>query len=117
MDLSVGVDCEDISRFDGITNNKNLMRKIFTDKEINYCMSKAKPARHFAVRFAGKEALIKAINGSGEKVYINQIEILNEKSGLPLVNFLDKDMTSYRVKLSLSHSKKTAVAFAVVVPQ
>lgn len=117
MDVSIGVDCEDISRFNKIVNNKNLLKKIFTESEINYCMSKANPPQHFAVRFAGKEAVIKAINRSGKKVSINQIEILNNEVGASIVNLLDKDLSSYNVKLSLSHSKKTAIAFAVAIQQ
>lgn len=117
MDMSIGIDCEDISRFNKIINNKNLLKKIFTEREINYCMSKANPPQHFAVRFAGKEAVIKAINSSGKKVSINQIEILNNEAGPPTVNLLDKDLSSYNVKLSLTHSKKIAIAFAVVIQQ
>lgn len=113
--MSIGIDCEDISRFNKIVNNENLLKKIFTKREIDYCMSKANPPQHFAVRFAGKEAVIKAINTSDKKVSISQIEILNNDAGSPIVNLLDKDPSLYDIKLSLSHSKETAIAFSVVI--
>jgi len=115
MGMSIGVDCEDVSRFDKIVNNKNLLKKIFTKKEIDYCMGRANPSQHFAVRFAGKEAVIKAINTAKRKVSINHIEILNNDAGSPVVNLLDGDPGLYDVKLSLSHSKETAIAFVVVI--
>ncbi len=113
--MSIGTDCEEISRFNKIVKNKSLLKKIFTKNEIDYCMGRANPQQHFAVRFAGKEAVIKAINTSEKKISINQVEILNNKAGAPVVNLLDMDPGLYDIKLSLSHCKDIAVAFAIVI--
>ncbi len=113
--MSIGTDCEDISRFNKIVNNKNLLKKIFTKNEIDYCMGKANPPQHFAVRFAGKEAVIKAINTSSKKISIDQIEILNSDTGSPIVSLRDTEPGLYDIKLSLSHSKGIAIAFAIVI--
>ena len=56
----IGVDCVDISRFEDL--KAHFIKKVYTRKEIKYCRSKMAPAQHFAGRFAGKEAVIKAMD-------------------------------------------------------
>jgi holo-[acyl-carrier protein] synthase len=115
--FNIGVDCENISRFEKIKfkDNPSFYKKIFTAKEIKYCLSKKNPYPHFAVRFSAKEAIIKALPSS-EKVLLNQVEILNDAGGKPFVNF-KKDNFIFEekdVRISLSHSKDLAVAFAII---
>lgn len=115
MKFGIGVDCEEISRFKKIGVNKKFLEKIFTKKEINYCKSKPNPFPHLAARFAGKEAIIKAANNTGKQLFFNEVEILNDKKGIPYVNISNKVNKKFNVKISLSHSKDTAIAFAVVI--
>ena len=62
-----------------MSNVKRLfVQKIFTDKEMKYCDNKGKPIQHYAVRFAGKEAVIKALYPFGLFLDVTQIEILNK---------------------------------------
>lgn len=113
--MEVGIDCIDISRFDkDACSNKKFLTKIFTKNEISYCQSKAKAAQHFAVRFAGKEALIKALSSYNVKIPLNQIEILNNGKGIPHVRILDDKFNYFNIKLSLSHSNKVAIAVVLV---
>ena len=44
----------------------------------------------------------------------NNIEILNDEAGVPIVNFIIKDLRDYSVKLSLSHSENNAIAFVII---
>jgi holo-[acyl-carrier protein] synthase len=115
MNISIGIDCEDISRFSRIVDNPRLMNKIFSKEEITYCMKKANPPQHFAARFAGKEAVIKALNNFGKQITLDRIEILNSGSGTPVVNLVGDDLDIFNVMLSLSHSQKTAVASALII--
>jgi holo-[acyl-carrier protein] synthase len=115
MEVSIGIDCEDIARFKDRNSWEAFMRKVFTENEINYCLKKRNPAQHFAARFAGKEAIVKAFSSAGRRISINQIEILNDDSGAPVVNLLREGLESLEVKLSLSHCKNTAVASAMVI--
>ena len=90
-DYLVGVDIESILRFKDLDRNRSerFLSKIFTKKEIVYCFSKRYPAQHLAARFAGKEAVIKAIKSTKIKIpnlHLNNIEITNSKSGSPLVS-------------------------------
>ena len=60
--------------------------KIFTDGEINYCQSQADPGKHFAARFAVKEAVSKSLGtGITHEVGFKDIEVVNQTSGKPIV--------------------------------
>jgi holo-[acyl-carrier protein] synthase len=113
---NIGVDITDISRFVKLNPKKGrlFLGRIYTPKEIQYCFSKAKPAQHLAARFAGKEAIVKALKGLGITAYYKQIEISNDKSGVPKVKLKDRKLLNkFDILLSLSHCEDRAVAFAV----
>jgi len=82
MDFSIGVDIEDISRFSKLsyTSKKSFYDKIFTKKEIKYCLSKKNPYPHFTVRFCAKEATIKALENSNLSLKEIEIKMKNEKT-------------------------------------
>lgn len=113
--LGVGTDIEDIGRFRNLDRNKNsnFLDKIFTKKELDYSFSKAKPYQHLAARYAGKEAVVKALGSLGRKnINYKGIEILNDDNGIPKVNL--NYNSSLKVHISLSHSNDRALAFAVI---
>lgn len=118
INLGVGVDIETIDRFKKYIKpiNERLMKSIFTQTELDYCFSTNNPASHLAVRFAAKEAIIKAFY-SIKKTNINYniIEINKTETGVPFVKFLNDEFRDYLVKLSLSHSKNNAVAFVIIL--
>jgi len=43
------------------------------------------------------------------------IEIINDKNGVPRVNIVDNEFNNFDIKLSLSHDKEAAIAFALIV--
>jgi holo-[acyl-carrier protein] synthase len=115
---NIGVDMVEIARFQqlGYSGNKQFYKRVFTPKEIEYCLSFSNPAPHFAANFAGKEAVFKAVNMFCD-VKLHNIEILRDKNGAPEVNLhlSRKEKTDcVDVKVSLSHSLSHAIAFAVV---
>ena len=113
--MEIGIDCVDISRFnEDIVSKKNILKKIFTEREIEYCEKKVKTSQHYALRFAGKEAVVKAFSCFGIEISLNQIEILNKKNGIPFVKILDDKLSNFNIKISLSHSGEIAVAVAIV---
>ncbi len=116
--MEIGVDIEDIGRFAKLDfkNDRAFFEKIFTEKEIEYCVSKANPCRHFAARFAGKEAVIKALQMKG--VEYKDIEILNDLKGVPRVRVNLKNgggKINKCLRISLSHCKDKAIAFVVLI--
>jgi holo-[acyl-carrier protein] synthase len=122
---SIGVDVVQVARFKWLeyATHKRFYERVFTSREIEYCLSFKTPAPHFAVNFAGKEAVYKALNRFCD-AKLRDIEILRDEDGAPHVNlYLDhpsaknesQDMRLlFRVEVSLSHSSSYAVAFAVV---
>ena len=115
MTISIGIACEEIQRLQKVLDEPNLLNRIFTKKEIEYCKSKAKPNSHFAVRFAGKEALIKAFSDIDIQINMGDIEIINNAHGVPQVSVKGKAGEGFIIKISLSHSKDMAIAQALVI--
>ncbi|UCC58994.1 MAG: holo-ACP synthase [Candidatus Bathyarchaeum sp.] len=114
---NIGVDVVEIARFERLnySSNKHFYMRVFTPKEIEYCLSFSSPAPHFAANFAGKEAVYKAVNRFCD-VKIHDIEILRDKYGAPKVNLnlsREEKTSPLNVKVSMSHSLSHAVAFAV----
>ena len=64
--LGVGVDIIETERIERSLQRfgERFLHRVFTDGEIAYCQSMKYPARHFAARFAAKEAVSKAF-GTG----------------------------------------------------
>lgn len=115
--LGIGTDIESINRFKDITikHNSKFLNKIFTENELNYCFSKDEPSSHLAARFVGKEAVIKALHSIDIKdVFFKDIEILNNKTGVPHVSLKNNTNKIY-IKISLSHSKESAIAFVMIM--
>ena len=115
--LGIGVDTESIARFDQyrLSGDSAFLRKVYTEKELEYCFSKEHPAPHLAVRFAAKEAVIKALHGLNiPRLHYREIEVTNDRRGVPAVACKNSDSHRYVTKLSLSHSEDHAIAFVIV---
>lgn len=115
--LSIGTDIADISSFEKFCHDRDVsfLTKNFTDKEIDYCFSKESPAPHLAARFAGKEAVIKALYSHGLKALpFREIEIVNDDKGLPMVKINVIGYEKIKIGISLSHCEDKAIAFAII---
>lgn len=116
-EFTIGTDIVSINRFKNLDKikNRSLLSKIFTKNELEYCFSKVKAAPHLAARFAAKEAIIKALKPLvNNDLNYNEIEVINDKNGSPLINILKKDLEIYKIDVSLSHSDDNAVAFVTL---
>jgi holo-[acyl-carrier protein] synthase len=116
--FGIGTDIENIDRFRKLNpvNNKLFMNKIFTRNELKYYSSKGRFPSYLAVRYAGKEAIIKALGSMDKaKLNYNDIEILNNKNGAPVAKINHKNFRDLQVYITLSHCKDKAIAFAIVM--
>lgn len=61
--IGIGIDAIQVSRFVyWCQKSKKSLRRVFSDLEITYCLQEqSKSAERFAVRFAAREALLKAL--------------------------------------------------------
>ena len=115
MQHSIGIDIVDVGDFNKrIKRTKNLIRRIFTGHEINYCRKRG--IEHLASRFAAKEAFAKACNI--QKLSWRDIEVRNLPSGKPFLNIKEKLKSRLKIKsidMSISNIKELAVAVVVVI--
>ena len=116
MQIKTGIDIIEVSRIKKAIENSNekFLKKVFTEKEIEYCNSKkTNKSEYFAARFAAKEACLKAISDLLENKFDitwKEIEIENAKSGKPVIK-LHKNLKEIEsIDVSLSHIKDYAIA-------
>lgn len=108
--LGIGVDIENISRFKNAGDK--LLHRLFTKTEIDFCFKSVNPEQHLAARFCAKEAAFKAL--PFKEVAFKNIEVICGGTKQPLLVVHDERAENFDIKLSLSHTKTTAIAFVVV---
>lgn len=110
--MDVGIDIVEIHRIAKQIHNARFLKRVFTSEEVRYCRSRKNSAQHFAVRFAAKEAVWKAI---GERKLLHRdIQIRNRADGKPEIVFPKPfAKLAKRVSISLSHGREYAVAMAL----
>ncbi len=123
MIIGTGIDISHIDRIANlITRWGDLFTgRVFTKREIEWCRRRVNPPECFALRFAAKEALLKAIGtGLREGIRWTDIEVENEPSGRPCFAFhrRTKEILSERgvrkAFLTLSHERPFAVAHVLL---
>ncbi|MEK7765949.1 MAG: holo-ACP synthase, partial [bacterium] len=77
----VGVDLVEVERIGKLVRDPAFLKRVFTAEEIAYCCRKKNVAQHFAVRFAAKEAILKALGHKG--IALKDIGVRNLPSGQP----------------------------------
>ncbi len=122
MIRGVGIDMIEVERVaEKIGKNAGFKELVFSKNEIQYCESKANQYEHYAARFAAKEAFLKAL-GTGWKdgTAFNEIEIVNDELGKPVLFFLANTaitlaaMKLGKISVSLSHLKSMASAVVII---
>ena len=118
--LGLGIDIVDIGEFRaGLT--EALKREVFLPDEMAYAESRARPWESYAVRFAAKEAAMKALGaGLAQAISWKDVELVRLESGeLELLlhgraraRAEEKGVSSSRV--SVSHSRASAAAVVVL---
>lgn len=107
---------ESIEKYD-----KDFINRIYTEKEIEYCEKKHNAKyQHYAVRFAAKEAVFKAVSQLLEdkfEISWKNAEIINLDQGKPEVNLIGTKIANKikSIDISLSHCKEYAVATVIIV--
>ena len=119
--MHVGIDLIEIHRVaSALERRPRFAERVFTEAERRYCFSRPNPAQHFAARFAGKEAVGKAL-GCGVEFMWRDIEIAGRpKPGVTLtgqVAAYARRSGAGEIDLSMTHSKGMAAAVAVVQPR
>jgi holo-[acyl-carrier protein] synthase len=123
MPGGVGTDIVAVARIATLMRDRGtaFLERWFTDREIGYCSGKAVPSRHFAARFAAKEAVAKALPMAWDgPLPWRSIEIINDPRGAPSVSLSGALHDSAakagvgEIRVSLSHCDDYAIACAFV---
>ena len=119
----VGTDIVAVGRIAALMRDRGavFLERWFTAGEIDYCARKAVPSRHFAARFAAKEAVAKALPLAWDgPLPWRSIEIVSGPRGVPSVRLFGAllDVAAQAgigdIRVSLSHCDDYAMAIAVV---
>jgi holo-[acyl-carrier protein] synthase len=122
--LGIGVDIVETARIHSSLDRfgERFIRRVFTDGEREYCSAMPFPARHYAARFAAKEAVSKAFGtGIGRQVGWRDIEVKRKETGEPFVTLhgaageLAGKLRVVSALVSLSHSDHYSVANAILI--
>jgi len=124
MIYGIGIDIVKVERMREVVEKwqGRFLQRVFTPDEINYCYHKKDPFPSLSVRFAAKEAVIKA-SGSPIPIPLIDIEVANDERGNPIIKpkgalktFFQENALA-KVHLSLSHEKEYGIAFVVLEGQ
>jgi holo-[acyl-carrier protein] synthase len=115
--VRIGVDLIEIERIRRALERPGFRERVFTESERAYCDSRPNPAQHYAGRFAGKEAIGKAL-GCGVNFTWREIEIAGRpKPGVSLTGWTQawsERVGAGAIDLSMTHSRELAAAICVV---
>ena len=122
--IGLGCDLIEIERIHGVLkrHGDRFLKRIFTEEEQAYCNSLKYPHKHYAARWAAKEAVSKAFTtGIGEHLDWTSISVYHGSRKEPLVHLdakgtaLLKEVGATSVWLTLSHIDTHAMAVAALV--
>lgn len=125
MIYGVGTDIVQVSRFEKWAKNQKMISRFFNECEIVENAEEKNEQflrEHYASRFAAKEALLKALGTGFAAVSPRDFGIVKDKLGKPEFclgentrKLIDKHCgMNWNIKISISHEKEYAVAFALI---
>jgi holo-[acyl-carrier protein] synthase len=122
--VGLGADVIEVERIRGVLERQGerFLARVFTEEERAYCSKMSFPHKHFAARFAAKEAVSKAFTtGIGAELGWKSVSVYHGDRNQPLVRLdekglaLLKDACATHVILTLSHTDTVAMAVAALV--
>jgi holo-[acyl-carrier protein] synthase len=122
MITGLGVDIVEIDRMAAALERHPRMKdRIFSADEQAYCDGRNRPAVHYALRFAAKEAVLKALGTGFSGMKFRDVEVRRDAGGRPVPALsgraadVAREMGVVEMHLSLSYTHATAVASAVAI--
>ena len=121
--LAIGCDVIEVERVKGVLERQGerFLHRVFTEEERAYCLSMKYPWKHFAARFAAKEAVSKAFTtGIGAEFGWQSASVYHGERHEALVRLdekgeaLLKHVGGTSVQVSIAHSDTVAMAVAAI---
>jgi holo-[acyl-carrier protein] synthase len=120
--IGIGNDLVDIDRFRrALERTPTLRERLFTEAERSYADARADPTERYAVRFAAKEAVMKALGVGLGEIQLRDIEVQRSDSGAPQIVLhgtaaeLAASRGVQRWLITLSHSATVAQAIVIAL--
>ena len=120
--LSVGADVIEVDRIrQTIQRQPAFIDRVYAQPEIDYCERHRDPAERYAVRFAAKEAVLKAMGVGLGAAELTEMVVIRRTSGQPELQLSGKaaelaaDLGVERWLVTLSHADTVAQAFVVAL--
>jgi holo-[acyl-carrier protein] synthase len=120
----LGVDIVEIDRMRAaLARSPRMKERLFSDEERAYCEARNKPEIHYAMRFAAKEAVLKALGTGFSGVRFRDVEVVRDERGRPVPRLsgraaeVDEAAGVIEMHLSLSFTHTNAVASAVAITE
>ncbi|MDR2106341.1 MAG: holo-ACP synthase [Coriobacteriales bacterium] len=120
----LGVDIIEIERMERALGRTPRMReRLFSQTERAYAQGKARPAVHFALFFAAKEAVLKALGTGFAGMAFTDVEVDHDRYGRPVpvlhgrARELAEAQGVVEMQLSLSYTRSVGVASAVAIKE
>jgi len=108
----IGIDITEVARIRKLyRKNPEFLKRFFTPEEVAYCLKGKNIFERIAVRFAAKEAVIKALDR--KDLPLKAISVSKAGTGRPGVALKGPGLKGLKVMLSLSHTGNYACASAV----
>ena len=119
----IGVDMLEIARMEKtLARRPSFATRIFTPEERAYCERTARPAQHYAARFAAREAVLKALGtGFSRGIGPKDVSVVRNEAGRPEAKLegraleVAQELGVREVALSISYTHDVAVANAVAI--
>jgi len=121
MASGVGIDVLEIERLEhALERRPGLAERVFSESELAFAASRRRPGRHLAVRFAAKEAALKALGLGGLRLH--EVEVEGGGGEAPRLRLHGGARETARnegveLAVSLSHSREIAAAVVVSSPR
>ena len=121
MIVGIGNDIIEIERIEKAISKESFKNKVYTQRELENIEKRGDRVETYAGIFSAKEAISKAIGTGVREFSLTDLEILNDDLGKPYVAVSEKldkiikdKKEDYQIEISISHSKKYAIAMAII---
>jgi holo-[acyl-carrier protein] synthase len=122
--VGLGADVIEVERIRGVLERQGerFLARVFTEEEQLYCSKMKHPHKHYAARFAAKEAVSKCFTtGIGAEFGWKSASVYHGERHQPLVRLDEKaqqllaSVGATHVLLTLSHTDTVAMAVAALI--
>ncbi|MDB6093509.1 MAG: holo-acyl-carrier-protein synthase [Verrucomicrobia bacterium] len=122
--VGLGADLIEVERVRGVLERQGprFLERVFTEEERVYCSGMAHPHKHYAARFAAKEAVSKCFTtGIGAELGWKSVSVYHGSRKEPLIRLDEKGQAllaqvgATHVMVTLSHTETHAMAVAAIV--